>query len=63
MMFSGEQDTDFIQQAVKAGVTAYLVDGVNPRHVKPVIEVAIAREGADHGPPEHRRAGAAMRLP
>lgn len=43
VMFSGEQDTDFIQQAVNAGVTAYIVDGVNPRNVKPIIDVAIAQ--------------------
>ncbi|MGK2915789.1 MAG: ANTAR domain-containing response regulator [Porticoccaceae bacterium] len=43
VMFSQQDDTDFIQQAVKAGVTAYIIDGINPQKVKPIINVAMAQ--------------------
>lgn len=43
VMFSEEDDVDFIEQAVKAGVSAYIVDGINPHKVKPIIDVAIAQ--------------------
>jgi response regulator NasT len=42
-MFSEEQDRGFIDKAVAAGVTAYLVGGVQPDKVKPVIDVAMAQ--------------------
>ena len=43
VMFSAQEDPDFIAQAMSSGVTAYLVDGLNPRKVKPVIDVAMAQ--------------------
>ncbi len=43
LMFSEERDTDFIRQAINAGVTAYITDGINPAKVKPIIDVAIAQ--------------------
>lgn len=33
------------QQAIEAGVSAYVVDGLNPDRLKPVIDTAIARFG------------------
>ncbi len=40
---SGEADSNTIQQAVSAGVSAYIVDGLAQHRVKPIVEVAIAR--------------------
>ncbi len=43
VMFSGEEDPAFIAEAVDAGVTAYLVEGVRAEKVKPIIDVAMAQ--------------------
>ncbi len=43
IMFSGEGDSAIISQAVQAGVSAYVVDGLNPNRVKAILDVAIAR--------------------
>lgn len=36
-------DADTIQNAIRAGVSAYIVDGLSEHRVKPIIDVAIAR--------------------
>jgi response regulator NasT len=43
VMFVDESDSDSIQAAVRAGVSAYVVDGLRSRSVRPIVEVAIAR--------------------
>lgn len=43
VMFAREQDPQFIQQAIDAGVSAYLAEGVDPVKVRTVIDVAIAQ--------------------
>ncbi len=43
VMFSENDDPEFVRQAVGAGVTAYQGDGLNPAMVKPIIEVAMAQ--------------------
>lgn len=43
VMFSESGDPETIQTAIKAGVSAYVVDGLSPGRVKPIVEVAIAR--------------------
>ncbi len=43
VMFVDETDADSIRAAVRAGVSAYVVDGLKGRSVRPVVEVAIAR--------------------
>lgn len=43
VMFSAEEDSDFIEQAVDAGVTAYFMEGFNPQRVKPIVDLAIAQ--------------------
>lgn len=43
VMFAQEEDPSFIAQAVDAGVTAYVVDGLNAEKVKPIIDVAMAQ--------------------
>jgi response regulator NasT len=43
VMFAEDDDSGTISQAIKAGVSAYIVDGLEGKRVKGVIEVAIAR--------------------
>lgn len=43
IMFADEDDSQVIEQAVQAGVSAYIVDGINPKRVKTIMDVAIAR--------------------
>lgn len=43
VMFSDEGDTSAIERAMRAGVSAYIVDGLNPTRVKTIVDVAIAR--------------------
>jgi two-component system, response regulator / RNA-binding antiterminator len=41
VMFAEEQDPSYIQEAFAAGVSTYLMEGINPTKVKPVIDVAL----------------------
>ncbi|OGT64790.1 MAG: hypothetical protein A2993_05400 [Gammaproteobacteria bacterium RIFCSPLOWO2_01_FULL_47_190] len=43
VMFTNDDDSQTIHKAVKAGVTAYIVDGLQPQRVMPILETAIAR--------------------
>lgn len=43
VMFVDESDDGMIRDAMQAGVSAYVIDGMNPKRVKPVIDVAVAR--------------------
>lgn len=43
IMFAEDQQTETINKVIKAGVTAYIVDGLEPRRIKAIIDVAIAR--------------------
>jgi response regulator NasT len=43
VMFTEEDDPCFIIQAVDAGVTSYLVDGIRAEKVEPMVEVALAQ--------------------
>lgn len=43
VMFTQEEDPLYISQAVNAGISTYMVGGINAEHVKPVIDVAIAQ--------------------
>ncbi|OIQ64031.1 putative transcriptional regulatory protein pdtaR [mine drainage metagenome] len=49
MLFTDDDDTETAQLAIAAGVTAYIVDGLKPSRVKPVIEVALARFEREQG--------------
>jgi response regulator NasT len=42
-MFSQEEDPDYINRAVDAGVTAYMVGEIQADSVKPAIDVAMAQ--------------------
>ena len=43
VLFAQNSDSETIRRAMRAGVSAYVVDGMNPNRLQPVIEVAIAR--------------------
>jgi response regulator NasT len=43
ILFSNNRDSEFIRQAVRAGVSAYVVDGLDKERVIPIVEVALAR--------------------
>lgn len=43
IMFAAQSDGATIEEAVRAGVSAYVVDGLNPSRIRPIMDVAIAR--------------------
>lgn len=43
VLFSNKRDSDYIRQAVQAGVSAYVVDGLSQDRIMPIVEVAMAR--------------------
>ncbi|WP_119155783.1 ANTAR domain-containing response regulator [Caldimonas tepidiphila] len=43
VLFTEDSDTSGVQDAIAAGVTAYVVAGLAPERVKPVLDVAMAR--------------------
>ena len=43
VLFTDEQDGSIIRDAVRAGVTAYIVDGLAVERVVPIVQVAMAR--------------------
>ncbi|MBT2744815.1 MULTISPECIES: ANTAR domain-containing protein [unclassified Lysobacter] len=43
VMFSADGNEQLIRAAVGAGVTAYVVDGLSPTRLAPIIQVALAR--------------------
>lgn len=43
VMFTEDSDTRHVRDAIAAGVTAYVVAGLAPERVKPVLEIALAR--------------------
>lgn len=43
VLFTNDDDTSHVRDAIAAGVTAYVVAGLAPERVKPVLEVAMAR--------------------
>jgi response regulator NasT len=47
VMFTDDGASDTIQAAIKAGVTAYIVAGMRPERLKPILEVAQARFETD----------------
>jgi response regulator NasT len=43
VMFAADADSDKIREAVKAGVNAYIVNGLAEERIQPILDVAIAR--------------------
>jgi response regulator NasT len=47
-MFVDKSDSDAVQAAIDAGVSAYVVDGLRRERIKPVLDVTISRFNAFH---------------
>ena len=43
VMFTNDDDTQHVKQAVAAGVSAYIVAGLSPERIRPILDVALAR--------------------
>src|ERR1044071_9751 len=43
VMFSSDDDSQTIREATRAGVSAYVVDGLDKNRIKSIIEAAVAR--------------------
>src|SRR3989442_14224178 len=51
VMFSSDDAPDAIRDAVRAGVSAYVVDGLDAARIKSIVEVAVARFHQYQHPP------------
>lgn len=47
VMFTDEHDPAVMRQAIKAGVSAYIVEGIHARRLQPILDVAMARFESD----------------
>ena len=43
VLFTDDDNETRIKQAIRAGVTSYVVKGIDPVRIKPILQVAIAR--------------------
>jgi len=43
VMFTNDEDTSHVRDAVAAGVSAYIVAGLAPERIRPILDVAMAR--------------------
>jgi len=43
VMFTNDDDTRHVKDAVAAGVSAYIVAGLSPERIRPILNVALAR--------------------
>ncbi|OAI17979.1 MULTISPECIES: ANTAR domain-containing protein [Methylomonas] len=43
VMFAEDQQTETINKVIKAGVSAYIVDGLEAKRIKSIVDIAIAR--------------------
>ncbi len=43
VLFTNDDDTSHVQDAVAAGVSAYIVAGLSPERIRPILDVAMAR--------------------
>jgi response regulator NasT len=48
VMFAHDRARESIREAVRAGVSAYVVDGLAPERITPILETAVARFEAFH---------------
>ena len=49
VLFTNDNDTTHIKDAVAAGVSAYIVAGLSPERIRPILEVAMARFEHEQG--------------
>lgn len=47
VMFTNDQDAETARAAVAAGVSAYVVEGLAPQRLRPILDVALARFARD----------------
>lgn len=47
VMFSGDRSSATIRDAIRAGVSAYVVDGLSEARLQPILEVAVERFAAE----------------
>ncbi|MEO8102413.1 MAG: ANTAR domain-containing protein [Betaproteobacteria bacterium] len=47
VMFSGDRSSETIRDAIRAGVSAYVVDGLSEQRLQPILQVAVARFAAE----------------
>lgn len=43
VLFTNDEDTSHVRDAVAAGVAAYIVAGLSPQRIRPILDVAMAR--------------------
>ena len=43
VMFSGDRSSESIRGAIRAGVSAYIVDGLSAARLQPILDVAVQR--------------------
>lgn len=43
VLFTDDEDETKIKQAIRAGVTSYVVKGIEPARIKPILQVAMTR--------------------
>lgn len=48
LLFTQDDEGGTIREAMREGVSAYVVDGLDPKRIRPLIEVARARFEAEH---------------
>jgi response regulator NasT len=48
VLFTHDEDSEKIRAAIRAGVSAYVVDGLKTERLRPIMEVAIARFNQFH---------------
>ena len=49
VLFTNDNDTSHVKDAVAAGVSAYIVAGLSPDRIRPILEVAMARFEHEQG--------------
>jgi two-component system, response regulator / RNA-binding antiterminator len=49
VLFTNDNDTSHVRDAVAAGVSAYVVAGLAPERIRPILEVAMARFEHEQG--------------
>ena len=47
VMFSGDRSSEAIREAIRAGVSAYVVDGLSESRLQPILRVAVERFAAE----------------
>lgn len=47
VMFSGDRSSETIRAAIRAGISAYVVDGLSEARLQPILEVAVERFAAE----------------